>query len=270
VPPAVVWRDTLVAVLIVSAVPLLAVAALSRDAARVRRLVPPLVCVAAGALAGAALFQLVPEGYEAADVAGWSPLVVPGLVVGGLATFAALEWALHGVHGHHEPGHGAHAHTAHTLHGRGAGRTRALAALTIVGDALHNLIDGALIAASFLTAPAVGAFATLAVALHEVPRELGSFGVLVHGGMSARRALAYNTGTALVAGVGAAATLTFGADAARLAHALLPFAAGNFLYVAVALLLPILGSHGAPGARRGRLALVGLGLAATAGAALAH
>ncbi len=91
-PPAAVWRDTLVAVLLVSAVPVLTVAALAWDADRVRRLVPPLVCVAAGALAGAALFQLVPEGYRAAAAHGWPPLAVPALVAAGAAVFAALEW----------------------------------------------------------------------------------------------------------------------------------------------------------------------------------
>jgi zinc and cadmium transporter len=255
VPPFAVWRDTLLAVLVVSAVPVLAVTALAWDADRVRRLAPPLVCVAAGALAGAALFHLIPEGYEAAAARGWSLLAVPALVAAGAAVFALLEWALHGAHGHHDAG-GGHA-AAH--------RAGALAALTVVGDGLHNLIDGALIAATFLAHPAAGAFATLAVALHEVPRELGSFGVLVHGGLSPRQALALNTGTALLAGAGAVGTLALGPAAARAAHALLPFAAGNFLYVAVALLLPLLATGGPPGARRRRAALASIGLAVAAG-----
>jgi hypothetical protein len=115
----------------------------------------------------------------------------------------------------------------------------------------------------------VGVFATLAVALHEVPRELGSFGVLVHGGLSPRRALAVNTGTALLAGVGAAGTLALGAAATRAAHALLPFAAGSFLYVSGALLLPLLASGAPSGARRRRGALAALGVAVTAGAGAA-
>jgi zinc and cadmium transporter len=268
VPPIAVWRETLLAVLVVSAVPVLTVAALAWDAGRVRRLVPPLVCVAAGALVGAALFQLVPEGYRAAAARGWPRALVPALVVGGLAAFAALEWALHGAHGHHAA-HGAHGpHGGHVGHGAtGSERGPALAVLTVLGDALHNLVDGALIAATFLANPAVGAYATLAVALHEIPRELGSFGVLVHGGMSTRRALALNTGTALLAGAGAAATLAFGATAARLADVLVPFAAGNFLYVAIALLVPLV-RPGAAGVRWRRGALVGLGLVVTAGPAL--
>ena len=265
-PPFAVWRDTLLAVLLVSAVPVLTVAALAWDAERVRRLAPPLVCVAAGALAGAALFQLVPEGYAAAARAGWPRPAVPALVVTGLTTFAALEWVLHGAHGHHDLGH---------AHGHGPGRPTSLAVLTVLGDALHNLVDGALIAATFLAAPAAGAFATLAVALHEVPRELGSFGVLVHGGVSPRRALLLNTGTALLAGAGAVGTLAFGPAAAHVANALLPFAAGNFLYVAGALLLPLLPRPGdRAGARRGgwwrQAGLVALGAAASAGPALLH
>ncbi len=275
-PPFAVWRDTLLAVLFVSAVPVLTVAALAWDAERVRRLVPPLVCVAAGALAGAALFQLVPEGYEAAAAGGWPRPAVPALVIAGLATFAALEWALHGAHGHHDPARAACAHGVGHGAGHGAGpapgrgRPAALATLTVVGDAIHNLVDGALIAGTFLADPAVGAFTALAVALHEVPRELASFGVLVHGGVSPRRALALNTGTALVAGAGAAATLAVGPEASRAAHALLPFAAGNFLYVACALLLPVLRPGGPAGAWRRRAALVALGGAATAAPAFLH
>jgi zinc and cadmium transporter len=281
VPPFAVWRATLLAVLVVSAVPVLTVAALAWDADRVRRLVPPLVCLAVGALAGAALFQLVPEGYRGAAERGWAPAVVPGMVILGLATFAALEWALHGSHGHHDgagAGHGLHGPVAAVAHagvaahaGAAAARPRraaALAGLTIVGDALHNVIDGSLIAATFLVDPRVGVFATLAVALHEVPRELGTFGVLVHGGMSPRRALAFNTGTALLAAAGAAATLALGPAAARAAHALLPFAAGNFLYVAVSLLVPLLRPGGPAGARRRRLLVVGVGIVGTAGPAL--
>lgn len=274
-PPFAVWRDTLLAVLLVSAVPVLTVAALAWNATRLRRLVAPLVSVAAGALAGAALFQLVPEGYRAAAVGGWSPLAVPGLVLGGVVTFALLEWVLHGAHGHHDPASPAHGPGTPTeaAHPDAPARSvgpRALATLTVVGDGLHNLIDGALLATTFLASPAVGAFATLAVALHEVPRELGSFGVLVHGGMTPRRALLLNTGTALLAGAGAVGTLALGPAAARAAHALLPFAAGNFLYVAGRLLLPLLAAVEPAGVRRRRVGLVALGIAVTAGPALLH
>jgi zinc and cadmium transporter len=271
VPPFAVWRDTLVAVLVVSAVPVLTVAAVAWDAERVRRVAVPLVCVAAGALAGAALFQFVPAAYAAAASGGWAPAAVPALVATGVAAFALLEWALHSAHGHHDPARAAcaHAHAAVPAAPGRAARPTAIAVLTVLGDALHNLIDGALIAATFLATPAAGVAATLAVALHEVPRELGSFGALVHGGVSPRRALALNTATALLAGAGAVATLALGPSAARAARALLPFAAGSFLYVAGSLLRPLLGP-GAPAGAWGRAGLVALGAAAAGGAALLH
>ncbi len=282
-PPFSVWRDTLAAVLLVSAAPVITVAALAWDAARVRRLAPPLVSVAAGALAGAALFQLVPEGYAAAAAGGWGRSTVPALVLAGFATFAALAWALHGADPHGADPHGADPHGAdphgadpHGADPHGApgdrrpARPRQLAALALLGDALHNLVDGALIAATFVADPTSGVLATVAVALHEVPRELGSFGVLVHGGVSPRRALALVGGTALLAGAGATATLALGPAAARAAHAVLPFAAGNFLYVAGALLLPALRPGAPAGARRRRAALAALGGAVTAAPALLH
>jgi zinc and cadmium transporter len=246
VPTAAVWRDTLLAVLFVSAIPLAATAVLAADERAARRAGTQLVCFAAGALLGAAFFHLIPEAYESAR----APRAVPAAVLLGYATFFALEWLLHGAPA------------------TGAGRRRALVSLNLIGDGLHNLLDGMLIAATFLADPAVGVLTTVAVSLHEVPRELGSFGVFVHGGVSPRRAVLYNAWTALVAALGAVGVLAAGPHAAALARALLPFAAGNFLYIAASLLVPLLRR---PASRRLlalRGALVALGLAATGAPAL--
>ncbi len=260
-PLPVPWRDTLVAVFLVSAVPVFTVAALAWDAARVRRAGPHLACVAAGALAGAALFQLVPEALAAAA----SRARVAALVAAGFATFAALERLLHGPRGH--AAHAGAAPAGAALAGAAHARRAPLAALTLAGDALHNLLDGALLAATFLADPAVGALAAGAVALHEVPRELGSFGALVHAGVPVPRAVAYSAAMVVPALGGAAATLALGEAAAAFAQAALPFAAGTFLYIAGALLAPM-ARRGAVPARR--LGLVALGLAATAVPALLH
>lgn len=263
-PTATVWRDTLLAVLAVSALPLLGVGALAWHEQAARRAVPGLVSVGVGALLGAACFQLIPESLAgAADAA--ARRAVPVSVLAGYGVFFLLEWLLHGAHGHHDPRRAAHAHDAPA-----GTRGRALVALNLAGDGLHNLLDGMLIAATFLTDPAVGVLTTLAVSLHEVPRELGSFGVFVHGGATVRRALAYNAVTALLAGAGAALTLAAGAHTAGLARALLPFAAGNFLYVAGALVGPLLRRPGSPRALAVRVGLLGLGLAATGLPALLH
>lgn len=260
----------MLAVLFVSAIPLAAMAALARDERGLRRAAPQLVCFAVGALLGAAFFHLIPEAYESAR----APRAVPATVLLGYATFFALEWLLHGAHGHHD-GHHDEPLAQHrappapggtAVAGRArppSSRRRTLVALNLLGDGLHNLLDGMLIAATFLTDPAVGVLTTVAVSLHEVPRELGSFGVFVHGGVTARRAVLYNVGTALLAVLGAAGVLAAGPHAAALARALLPFAAGNFLYIAASLLVPLLRR---PGSRRllaVRAALVATGLAAT-------
>lgn len=252
-PPPDLWRVTFAAIALVSVVPLAALGAVVLHGGLVRRWAPHAAAVAVGALLGAALFQLLPEAYaRAADGA-----TVPVTVAAGVVAFFALEWLLHGAHDHHDEGHAF-----------GAGETgaggRTLVRLAVTGDALHNLVDGALIAATFLADARAGVLTTAAVALHEVPREFGTFGAVVHGGVSPRRALAYNAATALAAAAGAAITLTFGARAAALAPAVLPFAAGNFLYLAGALLRSL--ARGAPAgavAWARRLALVGLGLLAT-------
>lgn len=256
-PPA-VWRDAFAAVAVVSLVPLAALAVLAWDARLVRRWAPHAAAVAAGALLGGALFQLLPEAYARnAD-----RTAVPVVVGAGMAAFFVLEWLLHGTHDHHDHGH---AFNPAPGDGRSAGPARrgALVRLAVTGDALHNLVDGALVAATFLADVRAGVLTTVAVALHEVPREFGTFGAIVHGGVPARRALAYNALTALAAGGGAALTLTFGARAAELAPVVLPFAAGNFLYLAGALLRSLAreGAGGRAWARR--LALVSLGVLAT-------
>jgi zinc and cadmium transporter len=270
VPTAAVWRDTLLAILVVSAIPLAAMALMARDERAVRRAGSQLVCFAVGALLGAAFFQLIPEAYEGHEGA-LGARAVPATVLLGYATFFALEWLLHGLHGHHDARRAARAHGGGDGADGGARprpRRRAVVTLNLLGDGLHNLLDGMLIAASFLTHPGVGVLTTVAVSLHEVPRELGSFGVFVHGGVSPRRAVLYNVGTALLSVAGAAGVLAAGPHAASLARALLPFAAGNFLYIAASLLVPLVRRAGSRRLLAARAGLVGMGLAATGAPAL--
>jgi zinc and cadmium transporter len=113
---------------------------------------------------------------------------------------------------------------------------RALVPLTIASDALHNLIDGVLIASAFLARPSLGVVTGVAIALHELPRELGTFAVCVRGGMTPRRAILFNVGTGLLAVAGALGALLVGARAGSAGTMLMPFAAGNFLYLAAAIL----------------------------------
>ena len=217
-----IWGATLSAVLIASAIPLLATWWLATRPAVSSALLPRLIMLASGALIGAAAFHLIPDalGVE-------SPQQVAVLVAIGFLALAAMERAIHMLErptAVHEP-HAAHGHVAHLM------------PLGIASDALHNTIDGALIATAFVTDPSLGMFAGAAIALHELPRELGTYALCVEAGMTPRRAILVNAATGVLALLGATAALAVGSIAQRFGVILVPFAAGNFLYLAVAILV---------------------------------
>ena len=128
-------------------------------------------------------------------------------------------------------------------------------AMNLIGDGLHNFIDGVMIAASFQVDISVGLAATLAVAIHEIPQEIGDFGVLVKGGLTVRRALFLNFLSATMAILGAVLSLVIGSQFETFVAYLLPIAAANFLYIAAADLIPEL--HRERGRRK---ALIQVGL----------
>ena len=200
---------------------------LLQERARARAL-PYLVAFATGALLGAALLGLLPEAIEHSpghDVGG-----VGLSLLAGIALFFILEKLVLWRHCHedhceqHTPGHGA--------------RDRASATLLLLGEGVHNALDGVLIAAAFLTDVQLGVVAALAVMTHEIPAEVGNFAVLLHGGMSRRQALLANVATSCTSIVGG----VLGYLALSQAMAALPYALGisaaSLLYVAVADLIP--------------------------------
>ena len=179
------------------------------------RLLLPLVALAAGTLLGGAFFHMIPEGSRSLD-----PDAAAAWLVCGFAAFLALEQFLHWHHSHHPPA-----------------QVRApVTYLILVGDAVHNFLGGLGIASTFLIDARAGVIAWIAAAAHEVPQELGDFGVLVHGGWPRRRALLWNFISALTFPVGAViAYLT----AQRFeVSGLVLFAAGNFIYIAASDLIP--------------------------------
>jgi zinc and cadmium transporter len=188
-----------------------------------KQLVLPLVALAAGSLVGGALFHLLPQAVTSLG----NQLAVYGWLAAGLLSFLLLEQYLHWHHCH-----------------RPLGAHRPLGYLILVADALHNLIGGLAIGAAFVTDTRLGLVTWLVAAAHEVPQELGDFGILVHSGWTRRAALAYNLASAATVLVGA---LTAYLLAAQVQVAvLLAFAAGNFLYVALADLVPELTTSPAP------------------------
>jgi zinc and cadmium transporter len=125
------------------------------------------------------------------------------------------------------------------FHGQGAGGRAELAVINVLGDAVHNFIDGVVIGASYLVSPTLGVSTTLAVLLHEIPQEFGDFGILVHSGLSVRRAILVNLGSASVAILGTAISLSLGAIAKEaVTTTLVPLTAGGFVYLAAADLIP--------------------------------
>lgn len=222
-----VWIGALGAVGGVSAVSLVGGLGLIGAQGLITRHVVLIISFAAGALLGDAFLHLLPEISESA--AGFDVTASLGLL-GGVIAFFILEKALHWHHSHvpHEE----------VLH--------PVAVSSLVGDALHNFVDGAIVAASFLVDPGLGVATAVAVALHEIPQELGDFGILVHAGMTPRRALMLNFLSGLGALVGAALTLLF-AQTVEVERYLIPFTAGAFVYIASTDLIPELHKEPEPG-----------------------
>lgn len=183
---------------------------------RANRLVSLLVSLAAGAMLGDAFLHLLPEAFENNQPAGLFVLL-------GLTMFFVLERVLHWHH------HGENEDVAAKHHRVGY--------MSLAADSLHNLIDGALIGVAFQASIPIGTATALAVALHEVPQELGDYAILIHAGFSKSRALLLNFATALLATLGAILAFSF-AGAQNGANWLLPVTAGGFIYVAAADLIP--------------------------------
>lgn len=185
------------------------------------RVVFALVSFAAGALFGGAFLHLLPR-----SAAEYGFTTATGLyLLSGLVAFFIIDKY---VHWHHH----------HFREEECEECVEPVTYMILLGDGFHNVIDGIVIAASYLASVPTGIAATLAVILHEIPQEIGDFGVLVHGGFSVRRALFYNFVSALTAVVGAAAVILAADTVTGIDRILLPFAAGGFIYIAGTDLLP--------------------------------
>jgi len=247
-----------------------------------RRLLPHFISYATGALLGAALLALLPEAIQSVGADGAQGIGVALLI--GLGIFFVIEklvlwWHMHS-NGHdssHDPD-GDHGHdSAHEQDGRydhyghTHSRDTASGVLVIIGDSIHNALDGVLIAAAFLTSFPLGLVTTFAVAAHEIPHRVGDFAILVHSGMSRGRALVMNMATGLTSVIGGIAAY-FGLQKAigALPYAL-ALAAAGFLYIAVAGLIPGLHRRVDPRTSLAQVILMGLGVGTIAWAeSLAH
>jgi zinc and cadmium transporter len=198
-----------------------------------RAVIPHLVSFATGALLGAALLGFLPSAIMAAGLANVHR--VGAVVLAGLLTFFLLEKFVLWRHCHDDP---CETHAPDDRH-----RTRAVGPMILWGDAVHNVLDGVAIAAAYLTSPTLGVATAVAVFSHELPQEIGDIGILLHSGVTRRRALLLN----LLVGVSAVLGGMIGFFAMRHAQHALPyalaFAGASLLYVAVADLIPGLHRH---------------------------
>jgi zinc and cadmium transporter len=200
-----------------------------------------LVALAAGTLLGDALLHLLPEAAEVWE--GMTP-TVGLLVLAGFMVFFVLESVLRSGHAHGEMVQEDHGHPGHSHeHPRKAAKIAPFAWMNLIGDGLHNLLDGMLLAAAFTVDMALGIATTIAVVLHEIPQELGDFAVLVRAGMRPSRALLWNFLSALAAVAGAALFLVLPFPLETLHRFALPAIAGGFIYIAAADLVPELHHH---------------------------
>ena len=195
-------------------------------ARRRNALLPHLVSFATGALLGAALLALLPHALDSG--AGAHGIGVA--LAGGIIAFFVLEKAVLWRHCHVDA---CEAHGPQDRH-----RDRASATLILWGDAFHNILDGVLIAAAFLTDPHLGVVTTVAVFAHEIPQEVGDLAILLNGGMSRRRAMTLNVAVSLTSIAGAVVAWYLLAQALQWLPYALAIAAASFLYVAVADLIP--------------------------------
>ncbi|MBU0573548.1 MAG: ZIP family metal transporter [Candidatus Margulisbacteria bacterium] len=216
---ATVWLYTLLSVIIVSLVSFVGVLTFAVNKDFLRKILLYLVSLSAGALLGGAFFHLIPE---AAEEFGYS-LHLALYLLSGILAFFILEKVICWRHCHIETSK-QHPHP--------------VAFMNLIGDAFHNFIDGMVIAGTYLVSVPLGITTTLAVLFHEIPQEIGDFGVLVHGGFGRVKALYFNFASGLTAVLGALVVLLLHIEVSTIGQALVPFTAGGFIYIASSDLIP--------------------------------
>ncbi|OGI76029.1 hypothetical protein A3C67_01535 [Candidatus Nomurabacteria bacterium RIFCSPHIGHO2_02_FULL_42_19] len=216
---ATVYLYTFASVVVVSLISFVGIFTLSLREELLRKYIYIFISVAVGALLGDALIHLIPEALE--DSANTTLTSV--LVIAGIFLFFALEKLLHWHH------HGEDKED-NQIHPVGK--------LVLFSDGIHNFMDGIIIGASFLVSVPIGLATTLAVILHEIPQEIGDFAVLLHAGYTKARALWLNFLSALTAILGAVVLFAIGNVSEPASSWFLPMAAGGFIYIAVADLIP--------------------------------
>lgn len=244
-----VW--ILISTAIVSLISLIGIFTLSIKEKLLREILFGLIGFSAGALIGGAFLHLLPEALDKID-----SIHVFSYLICGIVLLFLLERYLYWRHCHED----------------GTCDIHPVTYLNLIGDGFHNFIDGMVIAVSFITSFKLGIVTTLAVIFHEIPQELGDFGVLVYGGFSKQKALFYNFITALTAILGAIVAYFISDIVHGFTNFILPLTAGGFIYIAASDLIPEI--HKERDLKRSTLAfiafLLGIGFMALARTLFSH
>lgn len=214
-----IWLYSIISVFLVSGISLLGILFLSLKSDKLEKFLVYMISFSAGALLGDAFIHLLPEAIKEH---GFSLIISISLISGISFSFIA-EKIIHWRHCHHLT------NKNHPHH---------LSTMNLVGEAVHNFIDGIIIATSYLISIPIGITTTIAVIFHEIPQEISDFGVLIYGGYTKTKALIANFLIALTAILGAILTLLIGIKVENILIFLIPFAAGNFIYIACSDLIP--------------------------------
>ena len=218
--------NIVVATCVVSLFSLGGIYALSLKEKTLHRILLVLVAFSAGSILGAAYFDLLPEAIELVEES-----VVFIYITIGFISFFFLERFIYWYHGH-----GHEADISAEITDRAA--TKGFAYLNLIGDGIHNFVDGMVIAASFLIGFSVVLATTVAVIFHELPQEMGDYGILVYGSFKRGRALLLNFVVALMVILGGISAVFFIETVEALSGLLIAFAAGGFIYLAASELIP--------------------------------
>lgn len=213
------WIFAMLSTLTVSLISLVGIFFLSVKAYKINKILILLMSFSIGAMMGNAFFHLLPESYQhlkPSHLTAW-------FAIGGYFIFFIMEKVIH-------------SHTnnkSDTNH-----KVKSFGYLSLYADSLHNFTDGILIGAAWMVNTEVGMATTIAVILHEIPQEIGDFGILLKAGFSRSKALFYNFITASTALLGTLITLLMGEKVEHFSDYILPIAAGGFIYLATSSLFP--------------------------------
>jgi len=212
------WLYSLLSVILVSLVSLIGLFTFSIKDKTLQKLLVYFVSFSVGGLLGDAFIHLLPEAIRINTELNLSLYILLGILISFIVE-KFIQWR------HcHIPTSKDHPHP--------------FALMNLIGDSIHNFIDGLIIGASYLASLQIGIATTIAVILHEIPQEIGDFGVLIHGGFKRNKALFLNFVTALTAVVGTIISLVAGNYVQNLNNALIPFAIGSFVYISSSDLIP--------------------------------